>query len=484
MANLPIIVSVEGVGAAHQALQSVAKDAKAAGGAVGTAGKTGAAGMAKSSKQIKTGNKDLIKHAAAASVAVAGLQYFTNSAITAGDEAEGAGLKLEQMLAKRGQSSSLGEMRQMGVELSKISGIDDDKLSNVAAHMLSFGLNAKQIREVLPGLIGQAKTMDQPLESVADSFGKAFASGNIGMLKRAGMTFSQVDIKAVGAAKKISEAAGQLELFARVQGSLKEFALNAGGGQSESQLTRKFAQNQLGNTMEGIGQAAGRTRAGWQGALTPLATKVAASPGATNALGFGLEMANMAAPFVAMLATAGQSMPAINALQTGMKNFKTGVMVATVAEETEGIGKLAFAVKTKIAAAATATMGMSAGALTLTLGAFVLAAGAVAWAIDDIKKSAADMKLGDEAYAKKRGVRGGIELDAARGASSLWDSVTGKNRKGANLEAQMAAQNEKNRLKFHGKPVGARQANGSTKSRVTVTINHPQTPAERGLRAY
>lgn len=470
MATLPIILQLIGERAVREGVRNFEKDVKNTGAtldktskyagrldrATAAAARNGARGLNTMGDKLK-GVRDRMDENAKIGLAGAaaswGLGALTSNAIQSGDEAEAAGLKLEAMLAKRGQSGSLDEIKNLGAEMSKISGIDDDKIAEVAAQLLGFGVSAEQIKGIMPGLIGQSRLYNQDLGQTAMAFGKAFASGNAGALKKVGVTLSDADVNAVKAAKSISETAGQMELFKRVQESMKNYALNVGGGQSQAQLTRAYAGVQLGNDLEAIGQAAGRARAAWQGTLlTPLAERVAASPGLTNAAGVGLEAATQLAPIMTFMATAGQSLPAWEKLGDAAKGLsqagplaarglawaRAGLAAESVAAFINGDANLVAAGKLRIA-------GLTSAAGLATAG---LALGAIALSVNDIINSAKDMHLTDEEYAKKRGKRGEIELDAARGANIVEDLFTRRTAKSNNLDKAIADQIAKNKKKF------------------------------------
>lgn len=203
-------------------------------------------------------------------VGVAGLNIISNRLIESGNEAANASRKLDGMLRVRGESGARAELDALAASLSNATGIDDDLFTDVQAHLLSFGLSAKQIAQIMPGLTGQANTMGQSLDGVADAFGRAFASGNALSLTRSGVVLSKTDKDAIDAAKSISEAAGQQELFNRVLASYGNFAVSAGEGITDAARAQGVFNTQIGNMMETLGDGASQARAKWQGALTPL----------------------------------------------------------------------------------------------------------------------------------------------------------------------------------------------------------------------
>jgi hypothetical protein len=210
-----------------------------------------------------------LKGLLAGGLALAGLNALSNDLVQTGNEAANVNQKLEAMLAVRGESGALDEINAALSDLSKQTGIDDDTFADSAAHLLSFGLSAKQVEQILPGITGQADTMGQSLDSVADSFGRAFVSGEAGGLTRSGVVLSDVDKEAIKAASSISALAGQQELFNRVLASYSQYAVAAGAGTTEAARAQGYFATQTGNAMEAVGAAASEARANWQKALTP-----------------------------------------------------------------------------------------------------------------------------------------------------------------------------------------------------------------------
>ncbi len=118
------------------------------------------------------------------------------------------------------------------------------------------------------------------------------------------------------------------------------------------------------------------------------------------------------------------------------------------------------------------------GAAALGVGA--AAVGVTLLAVNDMMNSAKDMHLSDEDYAKKRGVRGGIELDAARGASdnSLAKWWRGDNA-ASDKEALALAIDADHRAKYKAmglKPGAGDYGNGSS-GYPTRIVSNPAPPA-------
>lgn len=113
------------------------------------------------------------------------------------------------------------------------------------------------------------------------------------------------------------------------------------------------------------------------------------------------------------------------------------------------------------------------GAAALGIGA--AAVGATLWAVNDMMNSAKDMKLADEDYAEKRGLRGQIELDAARGASDNSFAKWWRGDAAAEAASQKAQQMDREKRERY-KREGIRPGDDGS-GYVTSTVANPLPPA-------
>jgi len=193
------------------------------------------------------------------------------------NEAEGANQKLNAMLAKRGEGGRLQEMDEWASKLSKDAAlVDDEGIKKAGAGLLGFGVNANQIKELMPGLIGQSRLYGESLESVSEQFGKAFASGNAGMLKRAGVTLSQEDLDYI--AKATTEVEQQGRLFERVKKSMDNYALGMTQGMSATEIASNRAKNEIHDAEVAVGKGAAEAQANLQGMTAHIVALVSHNP--------------------------------------------------------------------------------------------------------------------------------------------------------------------------------------------------------------
>jgi hypothetical protein len=185
----------------------------------------------------------------------AGGLILANSLIEVFNEGERAVAKLDAMLKKRGEGGRFEEMTNWAGKLAHEAAlVDDDPINEAAAGLLGFGLNADQIRQIMPGLIGQSRLYGQSLESISEAFGRAYASGNAGALKRSGVTISQAEIDHI--ADATSETEKQARMFEAVKRSMEQYALSITEGMSEAEIAANRMALATDTAMSNVGKGA------------------------------------------------------------------------------------------------------------------------------------------------------------------------------------------------------------------------------------
>lgn len=99
------------------------------------------------------------------------------------------GEKMDNMLASLATSQGVsakaaGDLKDQTESLAAQTGISHDEIAAAAVAMMNWKVPADEIAKLLPYLARQALTTQQPIEGIGNAVGKAFSSGNVGMLKR------------------------------------------------------------------------------------------------------------------------------------------------------------------------------------------------------------------------------------------------------------------------------------------------------------
>jgi hypothetical protein len=235
MADVKIVVSLDGK-AATEAAKRLDDEVRKLGGGAGVAGKeTGLFG------QKITG---LIPSFTAASIAAdiirSGFRFLKNEVretIEAAIEAEKANKALDSALLITGRGAAqLGDhFKAYAEELMKVTIYDDEAIKSAQALMLTLArLDRDGMDQATRGAIGLASTMGMDLGSAATVVAKAMA-GNVGILGRYGITISET----LPLEEKRAELLKKLEvLFGRATAETQTF-----GGQL-SQLKNRWGEIQ------------------------------------------------------------------------------------------------------------------------------------------------------------------------------------------------------------------------------------------------
>jgi hypothetical protein len=104
-------------------------------------------------------------------------------------QAELVDIRLRSLAKNQGWSDAqVKSVEDMSAAMMMKSGFKETEIRQAAVEMLNFGMNADQINRIMPMLVRQARTLGEPIESLGMGMGKAFGSGNLGALKRMGVT--------------------------------------------------------------------------------------------------------------------------------------------------------------------------------------------------------------------------------------------------------------------------------------------------------
>lgn len=145
------------------------------------------------------------------SAAAQKLQELSMASVEAFNEGEYVDNQLKSMFDVKGYSpESLTSMRELASQMQDMGGINDETTKRTAAMMASFDLKPGEITRLLPYIAMQADLMRAPMEGVGAAIGKAFSSGNYGILKRYGITLdyaAMAELKQAQAMAKTGDAA-------------------------------------------------------------------------------------------------------------------------------------------------------------------------------------------------------------------------------------------------------------------------------------
>lgn len=225
----------------------------------------------------------------------AAVLLLSNNLQRAAAEGGAADAKLEAMFKKRGEGGRVEELSQWASKLSMDAAmVDDDPIKEAAAGLAGFGVNADQVKGIMPGLIGQARLYGQSLESVSEAFGRAFAKGDVGGLRRSGVTISEADEERIKAIT--DEGERQKATYEAVKQSMEQYALGLTEGLTEAEIASNRVKNQMDSLQTTIGEGAASAHMAIQvGLIAPLLDVANAHPGLLKTAGGIMEIGGHAA---------------------------------------------------------------------------------------------------------------------------------------------------------------------------------------------
>jgi hypothetical protein len=321
---------------------------------------------------------------AALTVAGGAAMALTNHLANVYKEGARADEKLSAMLQKRGEGGRMEEMSGWASKLADQAAlVDDDPIKEASAGLLGFGMNAKQVRDIMPGLIGQSRLYGQELEGVAMAMGKAFAKGDVGALVKSGVTLDPKEVEKIKAITDFGER--QAAMFAAVKTSMDNYALSITDGMSEAEKASNRFKKTLDDTQTAIGKgsAAAETSLGLVGAriLGLVSHNPKLAEGAGLVLGYGAAGATAVGGVATFAGSLGQAYIAIKAMKAGTvaKSIATDIdTISTIANTDASIvNATAVAADGNAAGVAAGKFGLLARAKMLAANPFV-AAGALA----------------------------------------------------------------------------------------------------------
>jgi phage-related protein len=145
-------------------------------------------------------------------------------------------------------------MEQYASQLQATTTFSDENITSGMALLGTFAMTTDQVKTLTPAMLDAATALEkttgqsQDLEQIATQVGKAVSTGNLGMLKRWGLTLSESAL----AAFELADTQGRVNILTEA------FAQNYGGqaAAAAQTLTGKWRQmkNELNDAMEPIGK--------------------------------------------------------------------------------------------------------------------------------------------------------------------------------------------------------------------------------------
>ena len=161
-----------------------------------------------------------------------------------------------------------------------------DEIRNATVLLASYSMQTEHIKTLLPDVARQARTMGLSLDEVANQFGKAYGSGNVGMLRRAGVALTATEIAGVKAAYGISQANGQMEFMKAVTAAVERNSVALGDSLSRTQTAANDMAREGNVAMKQMGVGAGEAQSEVYGVLVAILKVTNASPGLEHAAGY------------------------------------------------------------------------------------------------------------------------------------------------------------------------------------------------------
>ncbi len=163
---------------------------------------------------------------------------------------------------------------------------NSNEIRNATVLMASYSMQTEHIQKLLPDIARQARTMGLSLDEVANQFSKAYGSGNIAQLRRAGVALDAHSIAAVKAAYAISQTNGQMEFMKAVTAAVEKNTVSLGDSLSRTEAAANDMAREGNTAMKVMGKGAGEAQTIVYGLLTSILHVTNASPGLEHAAGF------------------------------------------------------------------------------------------------------------------------------------------------------------------------------------------------------
>ena len=210
----------------------------------------GALGEAKvESEELSEGLDAITKAGAGLAVAGAGGLVLSKSLIAIAEEGAGAEARLEAVLKQQGRLNDLAAINASIDDVATRGHFDDDDgLRQAVVLMGNWEVKTQNMAPLLEAAGRQAQTTGQAVEELANSFGKAVATGNHEGLKRSAVAFSESELAALEAAKAVGGLTYEMTLTNAIVAAVGRTT----GALGESLTEAEKAANDLARTADDL----------------------------------------------------------------------------------------------------------------------------------------------------------------------------------------------------------------------------------------
>ena len=195
--------------------------------------------------------------AVAATVAGVGLANVAKGWRQAAEEGAGPEARLEAVFKSQNRSGDIEQVNKVIQDVT-VRGhfADDDPLRQSVALMANWEVKTKDMNGLLESAGRQSQLTGQSVEEMANSFGKAVATGNFEGLKRSAVSFSEVEIASIKAGYALSQEAGQAALVSSINAAVARTTGELGSGLTEQAKASADAARAMDDFKTSAGQGA------------------------------------------------------------------------------------------------------------------------------------------------------------------------------------------------------------------------------------
>lgn len=187
---------------------------------------------------------------------------FAQANVGAAKDAALVDAELRSMYQVKGFSADqLTAIDAFSKKMMDVGGIEDEVTKKSATLMASFDMSPEAFMALFPGLAAQAKMVGMSVEQVSTQIGKAFASGQYGMLRKIGVTLDYSSLQTLKYAQALAQSGDAAKTAQGKQMALRviQTALEQNTPRLSDRLKTATGQQErfnaaMGELSEGMGQ--------------------------------------------------------------------------------------------------------------------------------------------------------------------------------------------------------------------------------------